>query len=124
MGARGLSKHIEAYAFFYLPSCARQRYLSVVRGKMSSMRTRCRHILPVFVAIPLLVGLVVGANMAVASPANANKVAAAYKFQGMPIAMPPGYHPTQTIRQVNPAYQHLVSWISSVGAGIAVADVT
>jgi hypothetical protein len=88
------------------------------------MRTRLRHILPVFVAIPLLVGLVVGANMAVASPANANKVAAAYKFQGMPIAMPPGYHPTQTIRKVNGAYQHLVSWISSVGASIAMTDVT
>ena len=91
---------------------------------MSSMRTRLRHLLPVFVAIPLLVGLVIGANMAVASPVNANKVAAEYKFQGMPIAMPPGYAPTQTIRQVNPAYQHLVSWISSVGAGIAMADVT
>jgi enediyne biosynthesis protein E4 len=38
--------------------------------------------------------------------------------------MPPGYTPTQTIRQVNPAYQHLVSWISSVGASIAMADVT
>jgi hypothetical protein len=88
------------------------------------MRTRLRHLLPVFVAIPLLVGLVIGANMAVASPVNANKVAAEYKFQGMPIAMPPGYAPTQTIRQVNPAYQHLVSWISSVGAGIAMADVT
>jgi enediyne biosynthesis protein E4 len=91
---------------------------------MSSMRTRLRHLLPVFVAIPLLIGLLVGANLAVASPVNANKVASEYKFQGMPIAMPPGYHPTQTIRQVNPAYQHLVSWISSVGASIAMADVT
>ena len=62
--------------------------------------------------------------MAVASPVNANKVAASYKFTGMPIAMPPGYRPTQTIRQVNPAYQHLVSWISSVGASIAMTDVT
>jgi hypothetical protein len=42
----------------------------------------------------------------------------------MPIAMPPGYHPTQTVRQVNPAYQHIRSWISSVGAGVALADVT
>lgn len=42
----------------------------------------------------------------------------------MPIAMPSGYHPTQTIRQVNPAYQHLQAWISSVGAGIALTDVT
>jgi enediyne biosynthesis protein E4 len=91
---------------------------------MSSSRTRLRHLLPAFVAIPLLIGLLVGANMAVASPANANQVAAAYKFQGMPIAMPPGYHPTQSIRKVNGAYQHLVSWISSVGAGIASTDAT
>jgi len=91
---------------------------------MSTMRTRLRHLLPVFVAIPLLVGLVVGANLAVASNVNANQVASEYKFQGMPIAMPPGYHPTQTIRQVNGAYQHLVSWISSVGASIAITDVT
>ena len=38
--------------------------------------------------------------------------------------MPPGYHPTQTDPPVNPAYQHLVSWISSVGASIAMTDVT
>jgi enediyne biosynthesis protein E4 len=62
--------------------------------------------------------------MAVASPLNASKVAASYKFQQMPIAMPPGYHQTQTLRKVNPAYQHLVSWISSVGASIAMTDVT
>jgi hypothetical protein len=62
--------------------------------------------------------------MAVASPANASKVAASYKFQELPIALPAGYHQTQTLRQVNPAYQHLVSWISSVGAGIALTDVT
>jgi hypothetical protein len=63
-------------------------------------------------------------NAAVASPVSANQVAASYKFTQMPIAMPPGYHPTQTIRKVNPAYQHLVSWISSVGASIAMTDVT
>src|SRR6202522_823269 len=91
---------------------------------MSTTRTRLRRLLPAFVAIPLLVGLLVGANMAVASPVNANKIASDYKFQGMPIAMPPGYHPTQTIRKVNGAYQHLVSWISSVGASIAATDVT
>jgi hypothetical protein len=72
----------------------------------------------------MLAGIYAGANMAVAVPANASKVAASYDFKQMPIAMPPGYHPTQTIRQVNPAYQHLVSWISSVGASIAMTDVT
>src|ERR1700721_1135353 len=91
---------------------------------MSTTRARLRRLVPAFVAIPLLAGLLVGANMAVASPVNANAVASDYKFQGMPIAMPPGYHPTQTIRPVNGAYQHLVSWISSVGASIAMTDVT
>lgn len=62
--------------------------------------------------------------MAVASPENASKVAASYKFQELPIAMPTGYHQTQTLRKVNPAYQHLVSWISSVGASIAMTDIT
>lgn len=52
------------------------------------------------------------------------KAASQYKFARMPIAMPPGYHPTQTVRQVNPAYYHLRSWISSVGASIALGDVT
>jgi hypothetical protein len=58
------------------------------------------------------------------SAAEVKQVAAPYKFVEMPIAMPPGYHPAQTIRQVNPAYKHLSSWISSVGAGIALTDVT
>jgi hypothetical protein len=83
-----------------------------------------RHLVPAFVVILMLVGLLVGANMAVASNVNANTVASQYKFQAMSIPMPPGYHPTQSIRQVNPAYQHLVSWISSVGACIAMTDVT
>lgn len=91
---------------------------------MSNTRTRLRHLLPAFIAIPLLVGLLIGANMAVASSVNANSVAAGYKFSAMQIPMPPGYHQTQSIRKVNGAYQHLVSWISSVGAGIALTDVT
>jgi hypothetical protein len=91
---------------------------------MSTMRTRLRHLLPAFLVIVLLAGLLIGANEAVASNVNANTVASEYKFQGMPIAMPPGYHPTQTIRKVNGAYQHLVSWISSVGASIAATDIT
>src|ERR1700722_1250936 len=93
-------------------------------GSMTTQRTRLRRLVPAIVAIGLLVGLFVNANLAVASPVNASKVAASYKFTQMPIAMPPGYHPTQTIRTVNPAYQHLVSWISSVGASIAMTDVT
>ena len=91
---------------------------------MSISRVRFRRLIPAATAIALLAGLWVNATLAVASPVNAGKVAAAYKFQEMPIAMPPGYHPTQTLRPVNGAYQHLVSWISSVGASIAMTDVT
>jgi enediyne biosynthesis protein E4 len=91
---------------------------------MTTLRTRLRRLVPAIAAIGLLVGLFVNANLAVASPVDASKVAASYKFTEMNIAMPPGYRPTQTIRQVNPAYQHLVSWISSVGASIAMTDVT
>src|SRR5258708_15905202 len=91
---------------------------------MSLPRVRFRLLVPSIVAIVLLGGVYAAGNMAVGSPANANKVAASYKFTGMPIALPPGYEPTQTIRKVNPAYQHLVSWISSVGASIAMTDVT
>jgi hypothetical protein len=92
---------------------------------MSKSRTRLRRAVPAIAAIALLVGLFFNAELPVASASgDAAKVASQYKFTSMPIAMPPGYHPTQSIRKVNPAYQHLVSWISSVGAAIALADVT
>lgn len=80
--------------------------------------------MPTITLQPVLAGIYVGANAAVASPADVNKVAAPYKFRQMPIAMPPGYHATQAIRGVNPAYRRLVSWISSVGASIAMTGVT
>ncbi|HEX4701567.1 MAG TPA: CRTAC1 family protein [Pseudonocardiaceae bacterium] len=58
--------------------------------------------------------------------ADAAKTAAPYKFKELPIPLPPGYanQKFNTVRPVNPAYQHIVSWISSVGAGIAINDLT
>ncbi|MCX5210006.1 CRTAC1 family protein [Kitasatospora sp. NBC_00240] len=58
--------------------------------------------------------------------AGGDEVATQYKFQEMPIAMPPGYEsqPMNTVRVVNPAYHKIRSWISSVGAGIAINDLT
>lgn len=86
-------------------------------------RTRIRTLMPGLSAIAVLIAMFFGVNFAVAGPSGA-QVAAQYKFRQLPIELPPGYHPTQTIRQVNPAYQHIRSWISSVGAGIALTDVT
>jgi hypothetical protein len=69
--------------------------------------------------------LFVATQNAVAVPGG-DEIAAEYKFSEQPIAMPPGYENKQmnNVRQVNPAYYHVRSWISSVGAGIAINDLT
>jgi enediyne biosynthesis protein E4 len=91
---------------------------------MSLKRARLRRIAPAAAAIVLLTVSFVIAQRPTASASEINQIASAYKFEQMPIAMPPGYHPTQTIRQVNPAYKNIQAWISSVGAGVALTDVT
>jgi len=91
---------------------------------MSTARTRMGSFIPGLTAIAVIVLMFFGVRMAEAGPSGASQLAAQYTFRQLPIAMPPGYHPTQTIRPVNPAYQHVRSWISSVGAGIALTDVT
>jgi hypothetical protein len=85
---------------------------------------RFRAITPGMIAIAVSVTLFAVSRQPSIPTADPHSVAKPYSFVEMPIAMPPGYHPTQTIRQVNPAYYHLRSWISSVGAGIALTDVT
>jgi hypothetical protein len=69
--------------------------------------------------------LSITANGAVAVSGGTD-AAAKYKFQELPIALPPGYNNQHmnTIRAVNPAYYKIRSWISAVGASIAMNDVT
>lgn len=86
--------------------------------------SRLYSVVPGVLAIAVILALFNAARQPPNFDGDIKKVAAPYKFVQMPIALPPGYHPTQTIRQVNPAYYHLRSWISSVGAGTALADVT
>ncbi|MEW2346856.1 CRTAC1 family protein [Streptomyces sp. NPDC006684] len=64
-------------------------------------------------------------RVSVAAP-DGQEVAKKYGFKEMPIAMPPGYDrlPKHSVRTVNPAYEKIRSWISSVGAAIAINDVT
>jgi len=95
--------------------------VSVMTPNSPSRRYR---MVPGVVAIAAILALFNAARQPPIFHGDIKQVAAPYKFVKMPIAMPPGYQPTQTIRQVNPAYYHLRSWISSVGAGIALADVT
>ncbi|GIG56775.1 RNA-binding protein [Longispora fulva] len=58
--------------------------------------------------------------------AGKDEAAQKYKFQELPIAFPAGYDavPKATVRVVNPAYEHIKAWVSSVGAGIALNDFT
>ena len=91
---------------------------------MSVSHSRMRKIAPGVTALALIITLFFVARSPVSSAGDISKIASQYKFTQLPIAMPPGYHPTQDIRPVNPAYQHINAWISSVGAGIALTDVT
>jgi hypothetical protein len=87
-----------------------------------------RRLVPSLAAIVLLVSMFfITQGQAVAyDSTRAAETAAKYKFAEMSIAMPAGYEslPKKTTRPVNPAYDHIVSWISSVGASIAINDLT
>jgi enediyne biosynthesis protein E4 len=90
-----------------------------------SYRRRFRRLVPGVVTLVVATSLffVIRTSVAVA---GGNQAASAYKFKEMPITMPPGYDslPMKTIRDVNPAYQKIQAWVSSVGASIAINDVT
>ncbi|MFI6066640.1 CRTAC1 family protein [Micromonospora sp. NPDC051227] len=72
--------------------------------------------------LALVAGLFVVARLPAASAEERSSLAARFRFTELPIALPPGL-PQRTVRQVNPAYEHIRSWISSVGAAIAVNDI-
>lgn len=82
---------------------------------------RVRRLLPAVFVLVLIAGLFAVSRLPTASAATREAVAARYAFQELPIALPPGL-PQKTVRTVNPRYEHIRSWISSVGAGIALND--
>nr|AAO25871.1 UnbV [Streptomyces citricolor] len=88
-------------------------------------RERFRRLIPGLVVIVVATSLFFAVRTSVAV-AGGEQVAKQYGFKEMPIAMPPGYdrQPMNTVRTVNPAYQKIRSWISSVGASIAINDLT
>jgi hypothetical protein len=61
------------------------------------------------------------AQLPTASAQTRRELAARFSFAELPIALPPGL-PQRTVRQVNPKYEHIRSWISSVGAAVALND--
>lgn len=88
-------------------------------------RERVRRLIPGVAAILLATSLAVIAQASV-SAADADEVAARYRFHELPIAFPAGYDdlPMRSVREVNPSYHKIRGWISAMGAGIAVNDLT
>lgn len=89
---------------------------------MASLWARKRRFIPGLTALALILALYFVARLPTASADTRAELASRYRFTEMPIAMPPGYKPTQTERTVNPAFRHLRSWISAVGAAVAIND--
>ena len=90
-----------------------------------AFRERFRRLIPGLVAVLVIAGLFTGAKTAVAV-SGVGRTAAGFTFDQTPIAMPPGYDSQHmnTIRPVNLAFQKIDAWISSVGASIAINDLT
>ncbi|GAA1997111.1 ASPIC/UnbV domain-containing protein [Catenulispora subtropica] len=88
-----------------------------------SVGERIRRLVPAALAVLLATVLAFVAEYPV-SAAGAEATAKQFSFTEEPIALPPGYdqQPMKTLRQVNPAYYKIRSWISSVGAGVALND--
>ncbi|MER7012733.1 CRTAC1 family protein [Saccharopolyspora sp. NPDC000359] len=86
---------------------------------------RARKSVPVLVVVMSLVALYLAGQSAVAS-GDADRTAEPYQFRELPIPLPEGYEdkPMKSLREVNPAYQHMVSWISAIGASVAINDLT
>lgn len=92
---------------------------------MAGLRGRLRRLVPAVVTLSILVALFLVGSYQV-DVAAAESTSAEYKFAEMDIPLPPGYQsmPMKNIRQVNPAYKHFAAWLSSIGASIAVNDLT
>ncbi len=80
-----------------------------------------RRLIPVVFVLVLVAGLFTVSRLPSASAADRRAMASRFAFTELPIALPPGL-PQRTVRTVNPKYEHIRSWISSVGAGVAVND--
>lgn len=81
-----------------------------------------RRALPGVFAILLAGTLFLVARMPEAPADEKAALAAGHRFTELPIALPPGL-PERTVREVNPAYRDIRSWISSVGAAVAANDI-
>src|SRR5829696_1458542 len=92
------------------------------RGEpMPSKPGAIRRLSPAIFTLALVGSLFVAAQLPEASAADRASLASRFQFTELPIALPPNL-PEHHFRQVNPKYEHIKSWVSSVGAAISVND--
>lgn len=82
-----------------------------------------RRLLPIVFVLALAGSLFLAAQLPTASAAERASLASRFHFTELPIAMPAGLA-QRAVREVNPEYEHIRSWISSVGAGVALNDLS
>jgi hypothetical protein len=82
-----------------------------------------RQALPAIFVVVLAGVLFLVARMPTPSVAQRASLASRFHFTELPIALPADNAPQRTVRQVNPAYQEIRSWISAVGASVAANDI-
>ena len=80
-----------------------------------------RRLIPMLLVLTLIGGLYVLARRPHVSAAERAGLAGRFGFTELPIALPTGL-PEHDVRQVNPKYEHIRSWVSSVGAAVSVND--
>src|SRR3954451_4232381 len=80
-----------------------------------------RKLVPAAFVMMLALALFVAARLPSAPASTRDSLASHFRFTELPLELPPGL-PTQTVRKVNPTYKNIQSWISSVGAAIAIND--
>ena len=56
------------------------------------------------------------------SRSEATRLAARFRFEKLPLPETPDHPPYKNVRQVHPSMQRISSWISSLGAAVALAD--
>lgn len=88
---------------------------------MSEKPGALRRLTPAAFVLVLVGALFVAARLPEASAADKAALASGFRFTEVPIALPAGL-PQNKVRHVNSKYEHIKSWISSVGAAAAVND--
>src|SRR6185295_9337483 len=73
------------------------------------------------VALALIAGLYGFARLPTLSESERHSLASRFAFTRLPLATPPG-DLNRAVREVHPSFKDIESWISSVGAGVALND--